>query len=74
MFDIDPSQIGNRSFFAVNIKLTRQVLSLIIKKISDAAINLVGNIEIVKELLSQFFAWYYKKEYDAELIFFEKLI
>lgn len=74
MFDTDPPQIGNRSFYAVNIKLTRQILSLIIKKISDAAIDVAGNAEIVKELWSQLFAWYYKKEYDTELILYEKLI
>ena len=50
LIDTDPPRIGNRDFFAANVKLTGQALSLMTSKIGDAAIDFVGGAETVKEL------------------------
>ena len=52
LIDADPLRIGNGGFFAANVKLTGQGLSLMTSKIGDAAMDLAGGTKTVKELCS----------------------
>ena len=74
LIDTDPPRIDNRSFTTANIKLTEQALSLMTSKIGDAAIDLAGGAETVKELWSRLYTRYHEKRWGANSILIEKLV
>lgn len=51
--EADSPQNANKNFLVANVKLTRQALSLIISKIGDMAMDLVGSVDTIKELWSR---------------------
>ena len=72
--DADPPRIGNGSFSEANVRFTGQALSLITSKMSDAAMDLAGGAETVKELWSRLYSQYHEKRWGAKSILFEKLV
>ncbi len=50
LINADPPRIANGSFYAANVKLTGQALSLMTSKMGDVAMDLAGAAETVKEL------------------------
>ncbi len=48
--------IGNEGFFTANVRFTGQGLSFMTSGMDDAAMDLAGDAEIVKELWSEFYS------------------
>ncbi len=74
LINADLPRIGNESFSTANVRLIGQALSLMTSKMGDAAMDLAGAGETVKELWSRLYAQYHKKRWGTKSILFEKLV
>ena len=61
LIEADSPQTANGTFPAANVKLTGQALSLMTSKIGDAAMDLAGGADTVKELQSRLHSQYHEK-------------
>lgn len=63
-----------KNFSAINIKLTNEVLSLVLSKIKDTIIDLATNVKTIKKFCLKLLIQYHKKDWRAEYIFCQKLV